>query len=459
MTRFEDVEFVQGVSQNNHTDRYWDGICSWHLDTGNLSMAAAAAENLAENCQETFTHLMRAVTTWNEFREYYGGADKDTVFAAMTPVAERLLAIKRAGTLFSAAVQVYQVSCKDFDDRKDEYDRWAAEWLRTWRKVESDHESLTEEEFTTKYCMPHGEKVNALTQERRNTEFNGPVWVIDHLNTYRQELASALKDIDMGDLSEMRFSHRSESLSQYESAEELAAAMRDSHIFGDADLSDEDIEQIAEKVFGSYDDLPYDYMDVNGVKWVFGPHGELVRAGSPMDPNLNAAILAVMNQDADWRQTDISFDGQTTQTVAEMATKFGLNRLGTLTDSALGKGVIGGWATAIVQVVGTGVKSKRYGANLSMAAPLLSDEEHREIVRKYVNQNLIVDGVEVTLGAGTAVLTSIIGPAGTVIGVAVTYVATGVTEYIVNEVTDESWDLDEMQDRYDRGSDDFEPED
>ena len=45
------------------------------------------------------------------------------------------------------------------------------------------------------------------------------------------------------------------------------------------------------------------------------------------------------------------------------------------------------------------------------------------------------------------------------IGVAVTYVATGVTEYIVNEVTDESWDLDEMQDRYDRGSDDFEPED
>ena len=53
MTRFDDVDFVQGVSSHNHTPRYWDGICSWHLDTGNLSMAASAAENLAENCQET----------------------------------------------------------------------------------------------------------------------------------------------------------------------------------------------------------------------------------------------------------------------------------------------------------------------------------------------------------------------------------------------------------------------
>ncbi len=444
------------VSQENHTSRYWEGVCSWAIDTGNVHSAANAAENLAENCQETFTHLMQAVTKWNDFRDVYGGADQDKVFAAMTPVAEKLQAIKNAGAIFSAAVQVYKHSVQDFDDMKDEYDRWAEGWMERYHKVDADFSSLDDEEFMAKYGMSYSDKYNAMRSERDGKEYNGPIWVIDHLNAARQDLASTIDDIDMEELGEMEFSHRNEALTQYDSPEELAEALRNSHIFKDADLSDEDLLAIAEQVFGQYDNLPYDYMDANGVRWSYGPHGELVRTGSPMDPNLNAAILAVMNENSDWRHVDLSFGGETTQTVAELASKFGLNSVARLTDATVGKAVIGGWATALVQVVGTGVNIKRYEANLSTAAPLLSQAEIDAIVRKYANEQLIIDGVEIAAGAGTAVLTAVLGPGGTVLGIAVTYVATGITEFIVNEAGDESWTLDEMQDRFNEETGEFE---
>ncbi|WP_313816315.1 hypothetical protein [Citricoccus sp.] len=456
MTKFDDVEWIMDVSQENHTSRYWDGVCSWAIDTGNISSAANAADNLAENCQETFTHLMQAVTKWNEFREVYGGADQDAVFAAMTPVAEKLQAIKNAGAVFSGAVQVYKASVQDFDDMKVDYDTWAEGWMETYRKVESDHSSLTDEEFMTRYGMSYWEKVDAMRGVRDGKEANGPVWVIDHLNAARRDLASTIDGVDMDALGEMNFSHRTESLTQYETPEELAEALAQSHIFGDADLSEADLLAIAEEVFAQYDDLPFDYVDANGVQWSYGPNGELVRTGSPMDPNLNAAILAVMNENTDWRQVDLSFDGETTQTVAEMASKFGLNSLGKLTESTLGKGVIGGWATAIVQLIGTGVSVNRYGQNLSTAAPLLSESEYQDIVQKYATESLIVDGVQIATGAGSAVLTAVLGPGGTILGIAVTYVATGLTEFIVNEAGDDSWDLDEMQDRYNPETGEFE---
>ena len=456
MTKFDDVEWITDVSQENHTSRYWDGVCSWAIGTGNISSAANAADNLAENCHETFTHLMQAVTKWNDFREVYGGADKDAVFAAMTPVAEKLQAIKNAGAVFSGAVQVYKASVQDFDDMKVDYDGWAEGWMETYRKVESDHSSLSDDEFTAKYGMSYADKSNAMRTTRDGKEANGPVWVIDHLNAARRDLASTIDGVDMEELGEMDFSHRGESLTQYETPEELAEALADSHIFGGADLSEEEYLAIAEEVFAQYDDLPFDYMDANGVRWSYGPNGELVRTGSPMDPNLNATILAVMNENTDWRQIDLSFDGETTQTVAEMASRFGLNSLGKLTDSTLGKGVIGGWATAIVQLIGTGVNINRYRENLSTAAPLLSESEYDSIVQKYARESLIADGVQIATGAGSAVLTAVLGPGGMVLGFAVTYVATGITEFIVNEAGDQSWDLDEMQDRYNPDTGEFE---
>lgn len=456
MTKFDDVEWITDVSQENHTSRYWDGVCSWAIDTGNVSMAVSAADNLAENCHETFTHLMQAVTKWNDFREVYGGADQDAVFAAMTPVAEKLQAIKNAGAVFSGAVQVYKASVQDFDDMKVDYDSWAEGWMETYRTVEADHSRMDEDEFMAEYGMSYAEKSNEMRGERDGREANGPVWVIDHLNAARRDLASTIDGIDMDALGEMNFSHRPESLTQYETPEELAEALEASHIFGDADLSDEELLAIAEAVFAQYDDLPFDYVDANCVRWSYGPNGELVRTGSPMDPNLNAAILAVMNENTEWRQVDLSFDGETTQTVAEMASRFGLNSLGKLTDSTLGKGVIGGWATAIVQLIGTGVNVNRYGRTLSTAAPLLSESEYRDIVQKYATESMIVDGVQIATGAGSAVLTAVLGPGGTVLGIAVTYVATGLTEFIVNEAGDESWDLDEMQDRYNPGTGEFE---
>lgn len=456
MTKFADVEWITGVSQENHTSRYWDGICSWAIDTGNVHMAASGAQNLADNCQETSTHLMTAVTKWSEFRDVYGGADKDTVFAAMTPIAEKLQALKRAGEVFSAAVQVYKTNLKDFDDMKVEYDDWATGWMEDYRRVERDHDSLSEEAFTTKYGMSYTDKSNAMREVRDGKEANGPIWVIDHINVARRDLATAIEGIDMKKLGEMEFSHRDEALTRYETPEELAEALAASHVFKDANLSDADLLAIAEQVFAQYEDLPFDYEDANGVRWTYGPNGELVRSGSPMDPNLNAAVLAVMNENTEWRQVDLSFDGETTQTVAQMASKFGLNSLGKLTDSTLGKGVIGGWATAIVTVVGTGVTINRFREDLSMQAPLLSEEDYQDIVQKYSNEQLIMGGVQIATGAGSAVLTAVLGPGGTVIGVAVTYVATGLTEFIVNEAGDESWSLDEMQDRYNPETGEFE---
>lgn len=456
MTKFDDVEWIKDVSQENHTSRYWDSVCAWAISTGVVTRAASSADNLAENCHETFTHLMQAVTKWNEFRDVYGGADQEAVFAAMTPVVEKLQAIKKAGTAFSAGVNTYKTWVQDFDEIKSEYDTWAEGWMRDYRQVERDNKNLTEEDFVSKYSMTYTDKSNAMREVRDGKEANGPVWIIDHLNSARRDLVTVIDGIDMAALGELDFSHRSEALEQYDSPEALAEALKSSHVFGDADLTEADYQAIAQETFDLYGSLPYDFEDVNGVRWSYGPNGELVRSGSPMDPNLNAAILAVMNENTEWRQTDVSFGGETVQSVAEVAASFGLKRVGSLTDLTFGKAVIGGWATAAVELLGTGFSVKRYGANLSMAAPLLSEQDYNDIVRKYTNENLILDGVSVATSAGTAVLTAIMGPGGTVIGIAVTYVATGVTEYIVNEVGDESWTLDEMQRRYNAETGEFE---
>lgn len=458
MTRFDQIEWEMQVSQENHTARFWDNVCSWAVDPPYSSKAVSAAENLAENCLETYQQLSQAVSTWNQFRDLYGGADKEQVYSAMTPVAEKLVALRDAGEALSAAVQAYHanISAMDFHGMKADYDNWATEFMVRYDAVQRDRD-LEEEAFVQKHGVAYWAKRNELDEERNGREANGPVLMVDHLRGFRADLAQAVKAIDMEALTTLEFSHRPESLTQYGSEEELFQALRDSHVFGH--LTDEELRQIAAETWGHFDDLPVDFVDANGVGWVFGPNGELVRSGSPMDPNVSALFLAVMANDPDLAGIELPF-GEGTQTVAEFVAEQGLKGLKKLPDiGPVGSSVISAWAAAVVGLVGTGFDVRRYEDNLTLTSPLLTQDQVDDLVQKYANANLIMDGVDIGLAAGSAVLTAVFGPAGTVIGVVVTYVGSNVTEYIVTEAGEEHWTLDEMQDAYDPETGEFDLDD
>ncbi|MFC7400922.1 hypothetical protein [Citricoccus sp. GCM10030269] len=460
MTKFSDVTWLE-TSQENHTESYWDHVCAWAMDTPPTTMAVSAAENLAQNCQETYQHLIQASSTWNQFREYYGGADKDAVFSALDPVIEKLIALKRAGEVFYGGVQLYDAGLAILDGMKTDYDEWATTWMEKYREVESYQQNHTEEEFTAKYGKPYNELSVEMREERDNREMSGPVFIVDTIRACRKDLIDVLDGIDMDELGEMEFSHRPEALETYESAEELANALKNSHVFGNTDLTDADYEEIAQRMWENRDQLPYDYMDANGTKWVFGPDGELVRSGSPMDPNLNASALLVIDQEDRWRDIALNFPdsplggtNENVQTASQLLVQTGLKQGGNAlvpVDQVVGRGVISGTATALVTLIGTGIDAAQYERNTAETTPLLSTEQAEGRQQRYVNENLIMDGVEVTTASGTAVLTSILGPGGTLLGMAVTYVATGVTEYIINDVADETWTREEMVEAFENG--------
>lgn len=431
----------------------WNMLAPWTPFNPGAQRGVAPAQDIASDLGSTRERFETLFDTWRRFEDCYQTADTETVLGAMNDLVGPAIALTDVGAVVQAAHEAYagQVDSGTLESHKIVNDTWASGFEDRYQTFLDDQRALSSSEFEDKYGKDENTVSNDLHLERipyADRAFE----VTNTVKDAREIYLAAIEGIDLGKMSELEFSHRPEALTQYGSEEELLQALKDSHMFGDLDAAD--LERIAAQAWELYGGLPSDFTDPNGVNWVVGPDGEMVRSGSPMDPNVNALILALMADDDQLQNTELPFP-EGVQTIAEFALGQGLGKIGDLTDLTIGKSVVAGWAAAIVSVVGTGFDIRRYRDELSASAPMLSEEDYESLVSKYTNQNLIVDGVNIGLSAGTVVLTTVFGPGGTVVGFLVTEVGTGLTEFIVTEAGKETWTIDEMEDAYNEETGEF----
>lgn len=453
MGKHESTTFHVVLPSYHQREGAWNMLAPWTPINPGAQRGVGPAQDIAADLGATRERFETLFDTWRRFEDCYQAVDAEIVHSAMNDLVGPAIALTDVGAVVQTAHETYaeQVDNGALESDKVVNDTWASGFEDRYQAFLNDKSALSTKEFEEKYGKDENTVANDLHLERipyADRAFG----VTNTVGEAREVYLAAIQGIDLAEMSALEFSHRPEALTQYGSEEELLQALKDSHMFGHLDA--QDLERIAEQAWELYGGLPSDFTDPNGVDWVVGPDGEMVRSGSPMDPNVNALILALLADDEELQNTELPFP-EGVQTIAEFAVGQGLGKIGDLTDLTIGKSVIAGWAAAIVSLVGTGFDIRRYESELSSSAPMLSEEDYQSLVSKYSGQNLIVDGVNIGLSAGTVVLTTVFGPGGTVVGFLITEVGTGVTEFVVTEVGKETWTIDEMEDAYNEETGEF----
>lgn len=429
----------------------------------NTSSALLAASRLNENMRKTFDRLMNTVELWSQLRDYYEGPDQETVYSAFNQQLERISAIKLAGEALYDAYAVFDASLSaDIQDRRLEYTGWAPGHVADSAPYEPYLGQYCRNQYGTAMAMLDDmgiedeekmsvlDKVNPLREARitKKDEINTLVFDI---NTHRGTLSSSLEDVDLQALSTIRFETRNEATTTVGSQEDLEVLLRESGAFESLDLTDAEIERIATEIWADRDDYEIgQFTDDQGREWVMTPEGTMVRAGSAMDPRLNATVMKAIADDPEVGQREIAYPGMSRgQSLTVEALVYGLNKgNSTFTEWGVGQfegeqanilglkvstGIIG----AGISILSIGATASDYRTGQSMLYPLMSSTDLEE---RY-DRALVVEGAKaggsVVLGSGLMFVAAAAGaPTGGVGGVIVAAVVDKITGAVVGYIVD-----------------------
>lgn len=474
MTRYLDITFHSSSgtghdAQGRTTDYKTDDV-GFAIEEPDGSSAEDQAKLVEDACSDTYDHLMDAVTKWAALRDHYTAADTDKVLRAMDPVIGKLVALKRAGRSFHAAVSAYKESVSSVSTARSPYNTWVSEWYPKW--IEHLTSSLSTEEYEEKYGSDAMTRQAALMRQRRDHEASGSTKIITTLNTARATLSEALKAIDMEELGEIRISSTPEAISTIPTVDALEERIKASHVFSGVEGMDSRADEVAEAVWDDvYQDLPTDYIDSHGTHWVFGPDGEAVRVGSAMDPNLNAAIWDAMNKDPVLSDAAVDMPGTSFGTSkaggaatwagglgANEGTVAGYDRLVNGIDTGskpasgtvakgLGKGVAG----APIGVFATGLDVGQQKHAQGVQSPLLSDAEAGDRSSRYATKQ-VVSTVSGIAGGGTAVVvTGTTGGVGFLVGAGTGVGVSKASDAVMDGTVSKTWSIEELDEAHRQG--------
>lgn len=474
MTRYLDITFYSASSTGHdaqgRTSEYKTGEVGYAIEEPDGALAADQAKLVEDACDKTYDHLMDAVTKWSTLKDHYDAADTDKVIRAMDPVLEKLVALKRAGRQFHSAVSTYNESISSVSTTRTSYNSWVEEWYPKWiAHLESD---LDADEYEEKYGTDAMTRQAALMKARKDHEATGSTKIITTLNGARAALSETLKAVDMAELGEIRVSSTPEAISTIPSVDALEERIKNSHVFSDVKGMDGRADEIAGSVWNNaYQDLPTDYIDTHGTRWVFGPDGEAVRVGSAMDPNLNAAIWDAMGEDPVVGKAAVDVPGTsfgtsgwggTGTTAAELGAGEGtvagydrlVNGIDTGTDPVsgtasknLGKGVAG----VPIDVFATGLDINQQKYAQGVQSPLLSGDEAGGRTSLYAKKQF-VSTVAGIAGASTAIFaTGATGGVGFVVGAGAGAGASSATQSTLDGLASETWTVEELDQKYQSG--------
>lgn len=429
----------------------------------NTATAMEIASRINENMRKTFDRLMSAVDTWSQLRHCYEGPEQETVYAAFNERLERISAIKLAGEALFDAYGMYDASMSsDIDGRRDSYTEWAPGHVNECAAYEPYIGNWCRNQYGTADGLwlamgtEDDEKMTVLGEmnrlkEARSTRKYEVDQIVFDINSHRDDLARSLEDVDMEDLSEIRFETRNEATTTVDSQEDVESLVRESAALESLDLSEGEIEQIAAEVWADRESFQFgQFADDQGRNWVMTAEGTMVGAGSAMDPRLNAAVMRAIAEDPILGQKEIDYPGLNGRdSITVEALVFGLNKgnekftewgvaqftgenaniLGLKVNSA----IIG----AGLSVLSVGATAGDYKNSQAMLYPLMSstdlEERHGRAVR--------VEGARaagtVVLGSGLMFVAAAAGaPTGGVGGFIVAAVVDEVTGRVVGWIVD-----------------------
>lgn len=444
MARYPEIDWVP-VTQFNRTSEYHHGDTSWSGQKPRTSNVNTSAGQLLTHVVTTASIFNDVVTQWSQFAAGYGGADRQTVLSALATTAQEIEAFQAAAKLFHDAVVAYDESVQTALDTKSDYDTWAVDWARRYQAVESRPKDLTE--------LPQpGESGTAgkdteelrieLESERQWNEPTG-LAIGDHIAEARAVLTSAIKDIDLEDLAELRFTVHTAGLDSMDSVEEIEFSLLNNALFGDR-LTTADARRIAEQI--DIDSLPYSYIDANGVKWVRLQTGEMVVVGSAMDPNMQMRVLETLEADP---YTDIvEFSPEAPADIRGAATSgagYGADLVVSLVDVVDGNGLSGGGivlrtAAGAVMIGATlltwGDAGNEHAYAMNSSHVLLTTDQKDEIAQWAMDREVAITGVSTAAGVVTGVVLTFIPGVGWVTNT----VGSAVASEAVSAVMQQQWD-------------------
>lgn len=459
MTAYENV-----TEQETTVDGYSESIYLMQFpwlpmgppSSGSASFAGDVRDSLRKASEDIFP----VFSAWQGLDSCYDAADKAAVMGAMEESMGRTMGLKRMGELLHVAVSNYNAALEGYAEEQSDYHLKAKAWVKDRLEYEAFRDNHDEEAFEREYKMSWQDYQATVSEPERERLTGQARRLHGQLESARQWLARDLDAIKGDDLDDVTFNAREEALASVDSTEELAHRIKDGGAFEEMDLTDAEIEFLAGRV--DLDSLPYDFETTNPddpegepIRWVVGVDGALVRQGSPLDPNLNHAIIEAMDDNSGiYAKAAEYYDVDLTQVSGLTTTSSGVV-LGVVDDQA-GKAIEGlpdvdstssrilkGASGTFVSVIemAPGLYNNKQIRELEEAAnPLLTDDQLDS--RKRNNDARTVTSTVVGVGVGVGVGVVGGGPvAGTVTGL-----ATGpVIEGQIDKMYTKDWTYDELR--------------
>lgn len=429
----------------------------------NTTYALTVATRINDNMRKTFDRLMAAVDAWNQLRDYYEGPDQEQVYKAFNDRIEKISAIRLAGESLYNAYAIYDASVdSEISGRREDYVGWVPGHVT----ASSPYEPYLGDWCRNQYGTADGlwdamgtadedkmrvlGEMNALKEDRITHKDSMNTLVFD-FEKLRRAVATSLDELDMGELSRIRFETRNEATTTVESQEDIEAMLREAGAFDSLDLTDEEIERIAAEVWANREDYDFgQFTDEQGRDWVMTPEGTMVRAGSAMDPRFNAAVMRALAEDPVVGQREIDYPGMDPgQKITVEALIYGLNKGNSKFKewgikqfqgedaNILGMKVSSGMIGAGLTILTIGATASDYRTQQSMLYPMMSETDLGE---RYQHA-LVVEGAKaggsVVLGGGLMFVAAAAGaPTGGVGGFVVAAVVDQITGAVVGWIVD-----------------------
>lgn len=416
----------------------------------NADLIRQRAEAVSAALQGTADDIQPVFQTWREIEGNYVTYETDEVLTAMDEDARHLSALKSAGTVIAGAWGIYAAVCDDYKERHDTYMEDIIPVLNQDRELQE----LTGGDVGKIFETERGEELHRLISGALpELKMRGR----DHqvfLDQGQMALVTAMESLDMEDLAQFAFTSRQAGLDAADSREELEFMLLESETFG-SQLTMEEIRRLSGTI--DLDELPYDYMDEEGRKWVTLPDGTKVRAGSAMDPNLNTAIVNAMAADPDMADvklpTGVNEEGETQYLSA-------YDIAGRLVGAANDAGAGGHLPTvgSVMTLVSLGMMvNGAHGAgqagrfNEQAVAPLMSDADLDEIEEHYATKDLTTSAtktvVSIPIGAAASATAGATFGGSYVIAYVLDEATGAVVDVIIDKVYDDTWSESEMVNR------------
>lgn len=417
--------------------QFFNNLCPYPSSAPDTAEIRGHAANIQRLLQGTYDDIHPVFAQWTALEHSYDTADTEVALSALHDVPFTLGALRTAGDLIAMALNAWADYVDGYSPRRTAY-------LTDAQSVVDAHNAYYELPFETRNAyeldragvdapdLPSGPNLFSDYVRLRDEVKRQGRELQEEFSMQQAALKDALKAIDIEKLSEAAFTTRDAGLNVVDSAEELQYVLANSAAFGDQ-LDYNDIIRLSENI--DYDNLPYDFQDDEGRRWVMTEDGTMVRSGSPMDPYLEAAILQAMAGDPELSSIEpvLGEDADGNPVTASL-TDLGFGVAGPYGDQIPGvAGAVSGVGLNVLQTVALVPQVNEAALNATNTERskylLMSDDDVEYLEDLYEGREWTKAGAQTVASVGTgAVATAAAAP---------TYGTSYIIAYVVDQGTGE----------------------